>query len=85
MCARSYYCRLPHILNYRIPTLIIPRVGEPYFAFREGGMASEKIEEKCSNIEKGNIDRCSGLYNNEDKDYMKRLYNESELIIINNS
>ena len=45
----------------------------------------EKIEEKCSNIEKGNIDRCSGLYNNEDKDYMKRLYNESELIIINNS
>ena len=45
----------------------------------------EKIEEKCSNIEKGNIDRCSDLYNNEDKDYMKRLYTESELLIINNS
>jgi len=45
----------------------------------------EKIEEKCSNIEKGNIDRCSDLYNNEDKDYMKRLYSESELLIINNS
>ena len=45
----------------------------------------EKIEEKCSNIEKGNIDRCGDLYNNEDKDYMKRLYNESELVIINNS
>ena len=45
----------------------------------------KKIEEKCSNSEKINIERCSDLYNNEDKEYMKRLYNESELIIINNS
>ena len=45
----------------------------------------EKIEEKCSNSEKNNIDRCNNLYNDDDKDYMKRLYNESELIIINNS
>ena len=45
----------------------------------------EKIEEKCSNSEKNNIERCNNLYNEEDKDYMKRLYNESELIIINNS
>jgi len=45
----------------------------------------EKIEEKCSNSEKNNIERCNNLYNEEDKEYMKRLYNESELIIINNS
>ena len=45
----------------------------------------EKIEEKCSISEKNNIDRCISLYNSDDKDYMKRLYNESELIIINNS
>ena len=45
----------------------------------------EKIEENCNNSEKVNIERCSELYNNEDKEYMKRLYNESELIIINNS
>ena len=45
----------------------------------------EKIEEKCNNSEKVNIERCSELYNNEDREYMKRLYNESELIIINNS
>ena len=45
----------------------------------------DKIEEKCNNSEKVNIDRCNDLYNDEEKDYMKRLYNESELIIINNS
>ena len=45
----------------------------------------KKIEEKCSNTEKVNIERCSYLYNQDDKEYMKRLYNESELIIINNS
>ena len=45
----------------------------------------EKIEENCNNSEKVNIERCSELYNNDDKEYMKRLYNESELIIINNS
>ena len=45
----------------------------------------EKIEEKCSISEKNNIDRCISLYNSDDKDYMKRLYNESELVIINNS
>jgi len=45
----------------------------------------KKVEEVCSTSEKVNIGRCSDLYNEEDKDYMKRLYNESELIIINNS
>ena len=45
----------------------------------------EKIETVCNNSEKVNIERCSELYNNDDKEYMKRLYNESELIIINNS
>ena len=45
----------------------------------------KKIEEKCNNSEKVNIERCNELYNNNDKEYMKRLYNESELIIINNS
>ena len=45
----------------------------------------KKIEETCNSMEKNNIGRCSNLYNNEDKDYMKRLYSESELIIINNS
>ena len=45
----------------------------------------KKIEEICNNSEKVNIERCSELYNNDDKEYMKRLYNESELIIINNS
>ena len=45
----------------------------------------EKIEEKCSSSEKVNIERCKDLYNEDDKEYMKRLYNESELIILNNS
>jgi uncharacterized C2H2 Zn-finger protein len=45
----------------------------------------KKIEKSCSNTEKVNIERCNDLYNEENKDYMKRLYNESELIIINNS
>ena len=45
----------------------------------------KKIEEKCSSSEKINIERCKDLYNEGDKEYMKRLYNESELIIINNS
>ena len=45
----------------------------------------KKIETVCNSSEKINIERCSDLYNEEDKDYMKRLYNESELIIINNS
>ena len=45
----------------------------------------KKIEENCNNSEKVNIERCSELYNSDDKEYMKRLYNESELIIINNS
>jgi hypothetical protein len=45
----------------------------------------KKIDSSCNNSEKVNIERCTDLYNSEDKDYMKRLYNESELIIINNS
>ena len=45
----------------------------------------EKIEGNFSISEKGNIVRCSSLYNSDDKEYMKRLYNDSELIVINNS
>ena len=45
----------------------------------------KKIKNVCNSSEKVNIERCSDLYNEDDKEYMKRLYNESELIIINNS
>ena len=45
----------------------------------------KKIEMSCNSSEKVNIERCNDLYNQDDKEYMKRLYNESELIIINNS
>jgi len=45
----------------------------------------KKIESGCNSSEKINIDRCSSLYNSDNNEYMKRLYNESELIIINNS
>jgi len=52
-------------------------------------ITDEKIEKKinktCSNIQKYSIERCNDLYINEDGDYMKRLYNESELVVINNS
>ena len=44
-----------------------------------------QIEVECNSNEKKNIKRCNELYNEGDKDYMKRLYNESELIVINNS
>ena len=45
----------------------------------------KKIASNCNSSEKINIERCNDLYNDDDKEYMKRLYNESELIIINNS
>ncbi len=45
----------------------------------------KKIEKNCSIIQKNNIERCNELYVNEDEDYLKRLYNESELVVINNS
>lgn len=45
----------------------------------------KKIEKHCSNIQKNNIERCNDLYINENEDYLKRLYNESELVVINNS
>ena len=45
----------------------------------------KKIESVCNSSEKVNIERCKGLYDEDDKEYMKRLYNESELIILNNS
>ena len=52
-------------------------------------MSDEKVEKKidrqCSSQEKINIERCNELYNEEDSDYMKRLYNESELVMLNNS
>jgi len=48
-------------------------------------VVEKKIESCCKDSEKINIERCNELYNEENKDYMKRLYNESELVIINNS
>ena len=45
----------------------------------------KKIDKTCSNIQKNSIERCNDLYIKEDEDYMKRLYNESELVVINNS
>ena len=45
----------------------------------------QKVEKHCSTTQKNNIIRCNDLYINEDEDYLKRLYNESELVIINNS
>ena len=44
----------------------------------------QKIDKQCTTTQKNNITRCNDLYLNEDEDYMKRLYNESEIIIINN-
>jgi hypothetical protein len=45
----------------------------------------KKVEKHCSTTQKNNIIRCNDLYVNEDEDYLKRLYNESELVVINNS
>jgi len=45
----------------------------------------KKIKKNCNTTQKNNIERCNDLYVNEDEDYLKRLYNESELVVINNS
>ena len=45
----------------------------------------KKIERQCTSQEKINIVRCNEMYMEEDDDYMKRLYNESELVMLNNS
>jgi len=45
----------------------------------------KQVNKNCTKNEKANINRCNDLYESEDKEYMKRLYNESELVIINNS
>ena len=45
----------------------------------------KKIKKNCNITQKNNIERCNDLYINEDEDYLKRLYNESELVVINNS
>tara|TARA_Y100000813_G_scaffold197226_1_gene182111 strand:+ start:118 stop:996 length:879 start_codon:yes stop_codon:yes gene_type:complete len=45
----------------------------------------QKVEKHCTKTQKNNIARCNDLYVNDDEDYMKRLYNESELVVINNS
>jgi len=45
----------------------------------------KKVEKHCNTTQKNNIERCNDLYVNEDEDYLKRLYNESELVVINNS
>ena len=44
----------------------------------------KKIEKHCTSSQKNNITYCNNLYINEDEDYMKRLYNESELVMLNN-
>ena len=45
----------------------------------------KKIERQCTSQEKINIVRCNEMYMEEEEDYMKRLYNESELVMLNNS
>ena len=45
----------------------------------------KKVEKHCTKTQKNNIERCNDLYLNEDEDYMKRLYSESELVVLNNS
>ena len=45
----------------------------------------EKIERQCTSQEKINIIRCNEKYEEDEEDYMKRLYNESELVMLNNS
>jgi hypothetical protein len=44
----------------------------------------EQIERQCTSQEKINIIRCNDMYMEEEDDYMKRLYNESELVMFNN-
>ena len=44
----------------------------------------EQIERQCTSQEKINIIRCNEKYEEEEEDYMKRLYNESELVMLNN-
>ena len=44
----------------------------------------KKIERQCTSQEKINIVRCNDMYMEEEDDYMKRLYNESELVMFNN-
>ena len=45
----------------------------------------EQIERQCTSQEKINIIRCNEKYEEEEEDYMKRLYNESELVMLNNN
>jgi len=45
----------------------------------------EQIERQCTSQEKINIIRCNEKYEEDEEDYMKRLYNESELVMLNNS
>ena len=44
----------------------------------------EQIEKHCTSQEKINIIRCNEKYEEEEDDYIKRLYNESELVMFNN-
>ena len=44
----------------------------------------EQIERQCTTQEKINIIRCNEKYEEEEEDYIKRLYNESELVMLNN-
>ena len=44
----------------------------------------KKIDHQCTSQEKINIVRCNDMYIEEEDDYMKRLYNESELVMLNN-
>ena len=45
----------------------------------------KKIDYQCTSQEKINIITCNEYYIKDDDDYMKRLYNESELVMLNNS
>ena len=44
----------------------------------------KKIDCQCTSQEKINIVTCNEYYIKDDDNYMKRLYNESELVMLNN-
>ncbi len=44
----------------------------------------KQVEKHCNNDQKYNINRCNDMYIDENEEYIKRLYNESELVMLNN-
>ena len=44
----------------------------------------KQVEKHCNNDQKNNINRCNDMYIDDNEEYIKRLYNESELVMLNN-